>query len=541
MRKAWIFFTLLILSVVVLAACGSNEDAPPIPEQDEVAYTPPPETLPPQGEPPLATLPIELPPQMLSPQDFIPAPATVLTHAPAIRTFDLPAIDFARAMGVGWNLGNSMDAFSNRRASETAWNNPRIEPALFHALREAGFTNVRIPVTWIGHIDDDNDFAISEAWMNRVEEVVNYALDADLYVVINIHHDGNNYFAGGAWLSIEQYPDGVHTNWTSPNVPDPSDFLCQETIQARFVAIWAQIAERFRDYDARLLFEGFNELRELGNYNNPLRATSMPNLNTLNQLFVDTVRTTGGNNAYRYLIVAGYNTNAGITMSIVHGFQIPTDTAPYRLMLSIHYYDPWLFSLNTNNHTIIRWGDEVRDIRMPGVDSWGNESHVRNIFGQLYDTFISRGIPIYMGEYGAHDKSTVDPINREYRRHWMEYVTRAMIDYGMVPVIWDNGNFAPSGGERFGIMDRRAFAPRYNDLVYALVRAPYAPARPLFSMQMLHDTFYAYIDNAKVLEVFEEAMVAAHAFRTDMTRENLYIVEELYRELFAAIHQHRAQ
>jgi len=446
----------------------------------------------------------------------------------------MTALEFAVEMGVGWNLGNALDAFSRRRASETAWNNPRIVPEIFHAIREAGFTNVRIPVTWIGHIDDDNDFAVSESWMDRVEEVVNYALDADLYVVINVHHDGNNYFAGGAWLSVEEYPDGLHPNWFAGDGPhNPPN---QEYIRARFTALWRQIAERFRDYDARLLFEGLNELRELGNYDNPFRPSSIQNLNVLNQIFVDTVRATGGNNALRYLIVGGYNTNASITINnyLVGAFIMPSDTVPHRLMLSIHFYDPWNFTLNTNNRRIYKWGDELRQIRDNNVDTWGNEPHVRRIFERLYNTFTAQGIPIYMGEYGVTSKHDVDRVNREYRRYWLEYVTRAMVEFNMVPVYWDNGSISGSG-ENFGLFDRRHAVPRFEDLVFAIVRAPYAEARPLFSRQMFEETFRPYTrQNPDFRALYNEALAAADAYRENISPQTLAAVEDAYRALLAA-------
>ncbi|MCL2604077.1 MAG: glycoside hydrolase family 5 protein [Defluviitaleaceae bacterium] len=461
-------------------------------------------------------------------------PSVTLTFSPAVTTFELSAVEFAAEMGAGWNLGNSLDAFTNRRASETAWNNPTVTPELFEAIREAGFTNVRIPVTWVGHIDDNDGFAVREQWMDRVEEVVNYALDADLYVVINMHHDGNNYFAGGAWLSVEEYPDGLHPNWFAGDGPhNPPD---QAYIRARFAAVWRQIAERFRDYDARLLFEGFNELRELSNYGEPVRPTSMQNLNALNQLFVDTVRATGGNNAKRYLIAAGYNTNASITINhyLAGTFVMPTDTEPNRLMLSIHFYDPWNFTLNTSNRRVFKWGDELRQIRDNNVDTWGNEPHVRRIFERLYNTFTAQGIPIYMGEYGVTAKHDIDRVNREYRRYWLEYVTRAMVEFNMVPVYWDNGSISGSG-ERFGLFDRRAAVPRFEDLIFAIVRAPYAEARPLFSREMFADTFYRYThDNPDFRLLYNDALLASDAYREDINPQTLSAVEDAYRALLAA-------
>lgn len=520
-----LLFFLMLLSLFFVTGCTNDIviEEPTIPTP--VVTPSPPPIIEPPADPPAPQEPIDIDTGIL------------FTNAPAIRTFDLIAVEFATAMGVGWNLGNALDAFNAGRASETAWNNSTIQPGLFPALRKAGFTNVRIPVTYIGRVDSVADgyenFYIHTDWLNRVEEVVNYALDADLYVTINIHHDGGNNFRGGAWLSVEEYPHNLHPNWQNSGLDIE---LNQEYIRARFAAMWEQIATRFKNYDARLVFEGLNELRELNNYSNPVGSYSMENLNILNQIFVDTVRATGGNNAYRYLVAAGYLTQPHITSNPALGFRMPTDTVPYRLMLSIHYYDPWHFALNTENLDVFRWGQEIDNLRLPlNNDTWGNEPHARNTFQVLYDVFVSQGYPILLGEFGVHDKSDIDVVNHEYRRYWLEYKTRAMLEIGgFVPIYWDNGNGRGEGFERFQIFHRTQFRPVYEDIVFALVRAPYSTSRPLFSPQVIEESFAQFTYDPYVRNLFLTAVDAATQFRDNITIQTLYSVETAYRELILA-------
>jgi len=454
----------------------------------------------------------------------------VKTEVEAEATFNLSAIEFADQMGVGWNLGNSLDAYINGIPSETAWGNPVVTQDFIQAIKEAGFTTVRIPVSYMNYIDDRNHYQINEAWLNRVQEVVDWVVDAGMYAIINIHHDGNNDYWGGAWLSIEEFPyENPNWQWSGLDLQ-----LNQHEIQRKFGAVWTQIATRFKDYNERLIFESGNELRELWNYGDPVGRSSMPNLNRLNQLFVDTVRTTGGHNSQRYLLISGYNTNLWITSSDHLGFQMPRDTVNDRLMLSIHYYDPWDFSLNEENDDVFKWGDEIHQIGAPHVDSWGHESYVRDALNELNTKFISRGVPVIMGEYGSVDKSHVDPIAHEYRRYYLEYVTRAMVETGgIVPVYWDNGW---AGDYGFALFNRHTGAQIHEDLVTAIVRAPQHRVRPLFSRQLFEETFARYANNSPAVRTaYEQALIAADRYRNHVSRENLVTVETAYRNLVTLI------
>ena len=449
------------------------------------------------------------------------------TPAEAEATFNLSALEFSEQMGVGWNLGNSLDAYINGYPSETAWGNPVITQELIQSIKEEGFTTVRIPVTYMNHIDDHNNYQINEAWLDRVQEVVDWVLEAGMYPIINIHHDGNNDYWGGAWLSIEEFPyENPNWQWSGLELQ-----LNQQEIQRKYTRVWEQIALRFEAYDERLIFESANELRELWNYGDPVGPSSMVNLNRLNQIFVDTVRATGGNNANRYLLIAGYNTNLWITSSNHLGFQMPRDSVNDRLMLSIHYYDPWDFALNEDNDEVFKWGEEVNRIGAPNVDTWGHETYVRQSLNELNQKFISRGIPVIMGEYGAVDKSHVDPVAHEYRRYYLEYVTRAMMETGaIVPVYWDNGW---SGDYGFAIFNRHNGEPLHRDLVSGITRAPFYQARPLFSREIFTERFAGYTNDPNVREAYNEALLASDQYRNHQNRDTLATVEAAYRNLVA--------
>jgi endoglucanase len=167
------------------------------------------------------------------------------------------------------------------------------------------------------------------------------------------------------------------------------------------------------------------------------------------------VRASGGNNGKRILVVPGYNTNIDHTLK---GFQLPTDSAKGRLVLSVHYYDPYLFALQAKTHT---WG-----AASPGRDDWGQEDFVVGQFDKLKAAFIDKGVPVLLGEYGATHQDGYE----DYRRYYVEYVTKAAVDRGIVPVYWDNGGKG-SGGEKFGLIDRETGAAIHPTILEAIQRA----------------------------------------------------------------------
>jgi endoglucanase len=361
-----------------------------------------------------------------------PAPAPA---ARAPREFTHTSRELLATIPLGWNLGNSLDA----PEGETAWGNPPVTAELLHAVARAGFGLVRIPVTWSLHTGPAPDFVIEPAWLSRVAEVVDYARDAGLYAIINVHHDGADGFAKVEWLRLT----------------DESGALSEATdaaVQARFVAVWRQIAARFAGYGEELLFESMNEIHE--GYGKP-EPRYFELVNRYNQTFVDLVRASGGNNARRHLVVPGYNTNIDHTLA---GFELPKDPTPDHLIVSAHYYDPYLFALQAKTHT---WGRDSR-----GNDGWGQEDFVVQQLDKLKTRFIDRGVPVILGEYGACHQAGFE----EYRRYYIEYVTKAAVDRGIVPVYWDNGAEG-SGGEKFGLFNRTTYEPLHPGLLEAMMRA----------------------------------------------------------------------
>jgi len=357
------------------------------------------------------------------------------TSDPGPREFAYTSPELMAKMRLGWNLGNSLDVPDG----ETAWGNPQVSSGLLRAVARAGFDLVRIPVTWTPHMGPGPDYVIDASWLDRVAQVVGYARSAGLYAIINVHHDGADGFDGVEWITLND----ANGDTTEEN---------NAAVRARFVKVWTQIANHFSGYGEELLFESMNEIHD--GYGNP-DPRHFTFINELNQEFVNLVRATGGNNTKRHLVVPGYNTNIEHT---IKGFKLPEDPTPSHLILSVHYYDPYTYALQAKKHT---WGKGT-----PDPDDWGQEDHVVKQFDQLKSTYIDQGIPVIIGEYGATHQEDY----KDYRRYYMEYVTKAAVDRGIVPVYWDNGGRG-SGGEKFALIDRRANNVLYPEVMDAMVRA----------------------------------------------------------------------
>ena len=262
------------------------------------------------------------------------------------------AVEMAQQLGMGWNLGNQMDAQKDGVASETAWGNPVVTQALFDKLANAGIKTVRIPVTWLGHIGDAPGYTINKAWLDRVEQLVGYAEKAGLNAIINIHHDGAD---SRHWLDIKGAAENPEINAVS---------ICSD---------------------------GGKQYRTL---------------NEWNQAFVDTVRATGGNNADRYLAVPSYCTNPD--NAVDGSFKLPQDSADNRLIVAVHYYAPVDYSLNDK---FKEWGHTGTD-----VDTWGDETSLLETFGKLKSMYVDKGIPVYIGEMGCvrRDNERAEKFRRYY-------------------------------------------------------------------------------------------------------------------------------
>lgn len=374
------------------------------------------------------------------PGDVSPAP--VATGAPVPAPSPAPssattAMQFATQMSPGWNLGNTLEAIGSgptpaTTSQETAWSNPAASQALLASVAAAGFRSIRIPVSWKQYADADD--RIGAAWFDRVARVVDQARQAGLIVIINVHWDGG---------------------WLQPTYAD------QAAANARLRTFWTQIATRFRDHDDRLLFAGTNEVMVKDNYNAPT-AENCAVQNGFNRTFVDAVRATGGGNAGRYLVVQGYNTN--IDHTIACNATLPSDTVAGRMMMEVHYYDPYDFALNEKS-AIWQWGAGATDPK--AVQAWANEHYVDATFQKVKVAFGDKGIPVILGEYGAMSKTDLDPAGR-YRTEWDRYVTRSAVLHGMVPMYWDNG---PTGNHTLGLFDRTTGRAVHTTTIEAIVGA----------------------------------------------------------------------
>jgi aryl-phospho-beta-D-glucosidase BglC (GH1 family) len=332
---------------------------------------------------------------------------------------NLTAMELSRLMTPGWNIGNTLDA----TPAETSWGNPLINQALMNGIKAAGFKSVRVPVTWSTHADAEHN--IDPAWMARVAQVVKYARNAGLYVIINVHHDG------------------YELNNTV--------YAAQAANNAHLAKLWTQIANHFKHHDDYLLFAGINEVGKAdAPWGVPKQQEWLDVQNGYNQVFVNTVRATGGNNAKRHLIVQGYETN----IDIAHASAVlPTDTIANRLFFEVHYYDPYNFTINDKG-TMWQWGAGATE----PTETWANEAYTDAQFDKMKTRFIDKGVPVIVGEYGAYLKPAY-PGMAPYRRAWAEYVTRSMSQRGLVPMWWDTGE----------MIDRVTGAAKLPDMLGVLV------------------------------------------------------------------------
>ncbi len=302
---------------------------------------------------------------------------------------------------VGWNLGNTLECYDYKdwtTNAEIAWGNPSTTKDMIKSVKSAGFNAVRIPVTWGEHM---NGSTIDESWLGRVKEVVDYAYNEDLFVILNMHHD-----------------DYI---WFRPNDGDYAS--CSEKLKS----IWTQISSKFGSYGDRLLFEGMNEPRTVGSSAewNGGTAAERSVINKYEQDFVDTVRKSGGNNAKRTLIVTTYAASA--ETAALNDAVVPKGD---NIAISVHYYAPWKFVNGTDKS----FGDSQK-----------NELSAK--FKELKSKFSDKGVPVIVGEFGcfaAADEST--------RSQYYQYYVSEAKKNGIKCFVWDNGNF--KGDDSYGLFHR---------------------------------------------------------------------------------------
>jgi endoglucanase len=342
---------------------------------------------------------------------------------------------------VGWNLGNTLDSYAGGVGGETGWGNPAPNQTLMNGVKAAGFNIIRIPVTWMGHVGPAPDNRIAESRLKRVAEIAEMAHNAGLKVIINLHHDGSTSSTSKeeGWLSVGKA------------YKDKDEY---ERITHQFVRMWAQIALYFKNHGDWLMFESMNEIHDGGwGWSPAFRMNPDAQLNIVNewnQLFTHKVRSTGGNNAMRYLIIPAYCTQAVQTLS--DKFILPEDSALNRQVVTFHYYDPNEFGIESKR---AEWGSDA------------DKSKTANDFAPFKPRFIEKEIPVIIGETGAvrqlypNDKAKEDTA-RKARLDYLSWVFSKAKENGLVPIYWDNGA-ATGNGEKFGVFDRRTGQPNSDE------------------------------------------------------------------------------
>ncbi|MGN0620788.1 MAG: glycoside hydrolase family 5 protein [Porcipelethomonas sp.] len=320
---------------------------------------------------------------------------------------DMTSAEYAQEMGIGLNLGNTFEAYwedkNNKTAGcaeigentplnyETCWGAIETTKEAVDGVKKSGFNTLRIPVYWGNMMADDGTCTINEEWFKRIDEVVGYSLENDLYTVINVHH----------------FDEFIIKNY--------------EKSEAIEIAgnIWTQIAEHYKDYSDYLIFEGYNE--SLGSQRETDSFTEdelYSYVNEMNQTFVDAVRKTGGNNKNRMLIISGYWTNIDLTTG--PEFLIPEDETDDRIMVSVHYIDNSIF-----------WSNQI------GNDRWIEYS--KEQCELLKSAFTDKGIQVFVGECTAKYEAERLAPNSKYQAsdECLSIIMNMAADYGFIPVIWD--------------------------------------------------------------------------------------------------------
>lgn len=340
---------------------------------------------------------------------------------------DISSQQLVTNIRIGWNAGKALESCSadldgdgnadkipgaGQVPDETFWGNPALTEQYFKTLADNGVNAVRLPITWREHIDADG--IINEAWLNRVQQVVNYAYDSGMYVIITVYHDGAPDTGFGAWIRDAEYD--------------------RNSVIAKYSKLWSQIAERFITYNERLLYESMNSVE----FPDMEEDRAYELFNAINQEFVNTVRMTGGNNLHRHLVISGYG--ADILQTCDERFKMPEDIRG-KCILSVHYYIPKTFCIDgVTDH----WGSDIEKNWM--------DSRIE----LLRTRFVDNGIPVIISEYGA--QSIGDEASRIY---FCEKLTKLCRDNYISTFLWDDGS----------VLDRRTFVWKEPQLLAALRRA----------------------------------------------------------------------
>jgi len=336
------------------------------------------------------------------------------------------AVQLAAKFKLGWNIGNTMEAPDG----ETAWGNPQITESYVKAVKQLGFTAIRIPCSWNAHLDNKATAHIDQNWMNRVKEVVGYCVNNGVYVMLNIHWDGG---------------------WLEHNITQ----VKQDSVNAKQKALWEQIATAMRDFDEHLMFASANEPAADN-------AEEMAILASYHQTFVKAVRSTGGKNSHRVLIVQGPNTNPGLTFDLMN--TLPKDPTANRLMVEVHNYAPSQFCFGNKDETwgkmIYYWGNGHHSTIEPDRNAtYQEEDAILADYNKMKTKFVDKGIPVIMGEYGAYRRDNTANVPKDLALHnasvdyWTTFTTKEALARGIKPFWWDIG--AALDRSNFTVKDQR--------------------------------------------------------------------------------------
>lgn len=385
----------------------------------------------------------------------VSAKAAEITPATSATSYQIPdlkikskkipntaAQNFVNNMKIGWNLGNTLDACTDGKVNdelsiESSWQHTLTSQAMIDAVQAAGFNTIRIPISWHNHVSGSN-YTISKVWMDRVQEVVDYAYKKGMYVIINIHHDNSTTY---------YYPTKKYMTKSKKYIK----------------SIWTQVAARFSDYDSHLIFEGMNEPRMVGNkdyewwmdVNDKSCIAAAKNVNTLNQVFVDAVRNGKGSNNERYLMIAGYDASAQGALNTY--FKLPKDKVKNKLIVSVHAYTPYKFALAAP--------DDTNGVSTFSITDKNSTQEIDWFMDDLYTKYVSKKIPVVIGEFGARDKYG----NTQDRVNYSAYFIASGKARGLTCCWWDNNGFDGTG-ENFGLLDRSTVTWKYEDIVKGLMK-----------------------------------------------------------------------
>lgn len=341
---------------------------------------------------------------------------------------DITASELVSEIRIGFSLGNTMESTIGKNNGEpyeyeAGWGNEITTKEAIQGIADSGFNILRVPVSWGEHLSSDGNYTIDSAWMDRVNEIVDYGLDSGMFVILNTHHE--------EWL----FPDEAHF----------------DSNKDELTKIWTQIADRFSGYNEKLIFEGLNEPRKRNTIYewNGGDDEGQQVVNKLNSVFVETIRNSGGSNSKRCLMIPTYAASA--MEKTFAAMTVPENDD--RIIVSVHAYIPYAFALSGDSSATDYWSSSDPSCT----------SEIDNLMSNLKAYFLDKNIPVILGEMGCVNRN-----NTEARAEWAKYYVSKAHEYGIPCLWWDNGAYLGSG-ELFGIYSRSSNKWIFRDVMEGLM------------------------------------------------------------------------